>query len=87
VISRTLARFWRMYEALPSEVQRQAREAYRQFRQDPSHPGLHFHPLRGYPGYWSVRVTLSYRAVCRREGDTCYWFWIGSHADFDRDFG
>jgi Txe/YoeB family toxin of Txe-Axe toxin-antitoxin module len=87
MISRTLARFWRMYQALPPQIRRQAREAYRRFQQDPSHPSLRFHPLHGYPDYWSARITLSYRAVCRREGNTLYWFWIGSHADFDRDFG
>jgi hypothetical protein len=75
-----------MYDALPPEIKRQARQAYRQFQENPFHPSLRFHELRGYPGYWSARVTLSYRAVCRREGDTVYWFWIGSHADFDRDF-
>ena len=75
-----------MYDTLPAEIQQQAREAYRRFRQDPFHPGLRFHPLQGHPDYWSVRITLSYRAVCRREGDTVYWFWIGSHTDFDRNF-
>ncbi len=75
-----------MYEALPREIQRQAREAYRQFQANPFHPGLRFHALRGYPGTWSASITDSYRAVCQREGETVYWFWIGSHADFDRDF-
>jgi hypothetical protein len=75
-----------MFAALPPDIQRQAREAFRRFQHGPFHPGLRFHPLRGHPDYWSARVTLSYRAVCRREGDTLYWFWIGSHADFDRDF-
>jgi hypothetical protein len=76
-----------MFDALPEQIRERAREAYRQFQTDPFHPGLRFHPLRDYPGYWSVRSTLSYRAVCRRDGDTVVWFWIGSHADFDRDFG
>lgn len=75
-----------MYRALPPAVQRQAREAYSRFRENPAHPGLNFHQLHGYPGLWSVRISISYRAVCRREGDTLYWFWIGSHADFDHDF-
>jgi Txe/YoeB family toxin of Txe-Axe toxin-antitoxin module len=86
MISRTLAQFWRLYDALPPEIKRQAREAYRQFQENPFHPSLRFHPLQGYPDCWSARITLSYRAVCRRDGDTLYWFWIGSHADFDRDF-
>jgi len=28
--------------ALPKEIQKQAREAYVQFKKDPYHPGLHF---------------------------------------------
>ncbi|MBI4703168.1 MAG: hypothetical protein HY744_18785 [Deltaproteobacteria bacterium] len=82
-----LPRFWHRYEALPEETKAQARRAFALFCADPSHPGLRFKPLRGYEGYWSVRITLAYRAICRREGDAVFWFWIGSHADFDRDFG
>jgi hypothetical protein len=76
-----------MFDVLPEQIREQAREAYRQFQADPFHPGLRFHPLHNYPSYWSVRNTLSYRAVCRRDRDTVIRFWIGSHADFDRDFG
>jgi hypothetical protein len=35
-------RFREMFAALPAHVQRQAREAYHLFRQNPFHPGLHF---------------------------------------------
>lgn len=75
-----------MYRALPQDIRRQARKAFVRFLHTPLHPSLRFKPLLGYAGHWSVRVTRSYRAVCRRIGDTVYWFWIGSHADFDRHF-
>ena len=84
--SLTYQSFWELYATLPENVRRQARVAYRMFRETPAHPSLRFHPLRGRPGLWSARVTLSYRAVCRRDGDTVYWFWIGTHADFDAKF-
>jgi hypothetical protein len=29
-------------------------------------------------------VGLGWRAVGVRDGDTMVWFWIGSHADYDR---
>jgi hypothetical protein len=51
---------------------------------DPAHPSLRFklvHPTR--PIY-SVRIGLDYRALGLREGDTMVWFWIGSHAEYDR---
>ena len=65
-------------------VQKQAREAYQLFKQNPYHPGLHFKRIDPKEPIYSVRVTLGYRAVGRYEGDTIIWFWIGSHADYDR---
>ena len=85
--SLTLSAFWDLYRALPRDVRRQARQAYQRFAADPTYPGLRFRELNGFPGVWYVRITLSYRAVGRRDGDVIVWFWIGSHADFDRDFG
>jgi hypothetical protein len=32
---------------------------------------------------YSVRVGLGWPAVGLIEGDAFYWFWIGSHADYD----
>ena len=36
------------------------------------------------PSVYSVRITLSYRALAIVEGDKVTWFWIGSHADYTR---
>jgi hypothetical protein len=30
------------------------------------------------------RVGLRYRALARVRADTAYWFWIGTHNDFDK---
>jgi hypothetical protein len=84
--SRTLAGFWKLYRKLPASVRKEARAAYRRFLNNPQHPGLHFHRLFNDPSYWSVRVTLDYRAVGIVEGDTITWVWIGSHEAFDRAF-
>ena len=32
---------------------------------------------------YSVRVGIGYRALGLREGDHVYWFWIGSHSQYD----
>jgi hypothetical protein len=77
-------RFRELFAALPEHVRRQAREAYRLFQRDPSHPGLHFKPIYDDPLIYSARVGISYRALCTRDGNTVVWFWIGSHADYDR---
>ena len=82
--SRTTRRFRQMFAALPAHVQRQARDAYRLFRQNPAHPGLHFKQVHPDPPMYSARVGISYRAVGARDGDTIVWFWIGSHAEYDQ---
>ena len=77
-------RFREMFADLPAHVRRQAREAYRLFRQNPFHPGLHFKQVHADPLVYSARVGISYRAVCVRDGDTVVWFWIGSRAVYDQ---
>jgi len=76
--------FHKLFEQLPAHVQKQAREAYQLFKQNPYHPGLHFKRIDPHAPIYSVRVSLGYRAVGRYEGDTIIWFWIGSHAVYDR---
>lgn len=82
--SRTTRRFRQLFAALPAHVQRQARDAYRLFRQNPSHPGLHFKQVHPDPPVYSARVGISYRALGVRDGDTIVWFRIGSHAEYDQ---
>jgi hypothetical protein len=85
VISRLHPSFRRAFAKLPRDVQERAREAYRRFQSDPSHPGLQFKRLRASLPLWSVRVTDNYRAVGVREADdTIIWFFIGTHAEYDR---
>jgi hypothetical protein len=78
--------FWTLYRDLPDKVRAQAREAYALFRDNPGHPSLSFERLRSEPESWSVRITRNYRAVGRKHEDTMIWYWIGSHAEFDRVF-
>jgi hypothetical protein len=82
--SRTTRRFRELFAALPSQAQRQAREAYRLFRQNPAHPGLRFKQVHPDPPTYSARVGIGYRAVGVLDGDTVIWFWIGTHANYDR---
>jgi hypothetical protein len=84
VNSHTTRQFRALFSALPAWVQRQARDAYRLFRQNPAHPGLRFKQVHADPPIYSVRVGISYRAVGVRDADTVIWYWIGSHADYDR---
>ena len=83
----TTERFRKAFAGLPAHVQRQARNAYRQCRDDPNHPSLHFKPVHPTRPLFSARVGLGYCALGARDGDTLVWFWIGSHADYDRLIG
>jgi hypothetical protein len=84
VKSGTTERFRKALAALPDEVQEQARSAYRQFMRDPHHPGLRFKPVHPSQPVYSARVGRGYRALGVLDGDTVIWYWIGSHAEYDR---
>jgi len=81
VTSRTNADFWKCFNALPEDVQAQARQKYRLWQTDSFHPSLHFKPLLG--NVWSVRISQSYRAIRRKMENLIVWFWIGTHAEYD----
>jgi hypothetical protein len=84
VNSRGTPRFWAAYRELPEPVREAARKAYRLFRESPNHPSLQFKKIHAREPIYSVRVTLGYRALALIENDDVTWFWIGSHADYDR---
>jgi len=73
-----------MLAALPSHVRQQARDAYELFRDNPSHPGLRFKKVNSDPDVYSARIGIGYRAVGVLAGDAIVWYWIGSHADYDK---
>lgn len=82
--SRRTARFRRELLALLLEAQRAARKAFRLWLSNPAHPGLQFKKIEGREDLWSARVTDNYRALALREGTEFCWFWIGTHADYDK---
>ena len=84
MISRTSARFRECLAKLPATIRRQARRSYLRFREDPFHPSLQFKRLGTARPVWSVRISIDYRALGARDGDVIVWFWIGSHADYDK---
>jgi hypothetical protein len=71
---------------LDETLRRSPRKAYRLWVANPFHPSLHFECINREEDIWSVRITLSYRAIGVLDGDTMTWFWIGSHDDYERFF-
>ncbi len=80
----TLPRFWQCYRQLPSAVQELANKNYALLEVDPHHPSLHFKKIGGTKQLWSVRVGEHYRALAVEKPDGIVWFWIGTHAEYDR---
>lgn len=76
--------FWDRYQALPEHVRDQADEAFERLNVDPRYPSVHFKKVGRF---WSARVGLRYRALAVEADDGLVWFWIGSHADYDRIVG
>ncbi|WP_244618765.1 hypothetical protein [Rhizobium sp. 18065] len=75
------AAFWEEYHRLPRHIRELADIQFELLRTDPRHPSLHFKPLGRV---WSARVGKSWRALAIRDGDDFVWFWIGSHAGYDK---
>ncbi|PIV36037.1 MAG: hypothetical protein COS34_02000 [Lysobacterales bacterium CG02_land_8_20_14_3_00_62_12] len=75
--------FWRCFEALPPNVQTLARKNFVLLRQDLAHPSLQFKSVN-HGRFRSVRIGIHYRALGIPVAEGVNWFWIGSHADYDR---
>jgi hypothetical protein len=80
----TLPRFWRHYEQLPRDVQELADKNFDLLRADPHHPSLYFKKVDRTKQLWSVRVGAHYRALGLEKPEGIVWFWIGSHAEYDK---
>jgi len=76
--------FWNAYEALPGQVRRLADSNFQLLKTNARHPSLHFKRMGRF---WSVRVGLHFRALGVDAPDGVVWFWIGSHAEYDKLVG
>jgi hypothetical protein len=77
-------RFWQHLADLPEPVQQLAREKFDLLKANPRHPSLHFKRIRRF---WAARVGTSHRALGIDADDRVVWFWIGTHAEYDRLVG
>jgi hypothetical protein len=75
------AAFWATYDALPEHIRQNADRNFALLKTSPEHPSLHFKQVGRF---WSVRIGLSWRALGIQDGEHLVWFWIGSHAEYDR---
>lgn len=82
--SHTTERFRKAFEQLPPEVQEAARKAYWLWQQDPHHRSLQFKQIHSEKPIFSVRIGRAWRAVGVRHEEYMLWYWIGSHAEYDK---
>ena len=73
--------FWECYKQLPESVQDLADKNFKLLKDNPKHPSLHLKKVRRY---YSARVGRKYRTLSVEVEDTFIWFWIGTHAEYDR---
>jgi len=73
--------FWACYRSLPLPIQSLADKAFGLLKIDPRHPLHHFKKVGNL---WLARVGIHYRPVGVDLPDGVLWFWIASHADYDR---
>lgn len=75
------ARFKKQYKRLPPKLREQFKKRLKVFRQDPAHPLLRNHPLKGqYFGYWSINISGDVRAIYRQREDEIIFVLIGTHS-------
>jgi len=67
--------------ALPEDIRSLADKNFQLLKSNPRHPSLHFKRIGEL---WSARVGDHYRALGFDVHDGINWFWIGTHADYDK---
>ena len=83
------AHFNEQLNRLPERIQRLAVSAFKRFCENPAHPALRLHSLRDNDkgqhraGSMSVTITMQYRAVYVKDGETNVWYWVGTHKQYD----
>lgn len=77
----TIPDFWEAYAQLNSEVKGKAQKVYQLWQENPLHPSLHFKKVG--KNLWYARVSGGYRALALKKSDDYYWFWIGTHDEYE----
>ena len=80
----TTSRFRKSFAGLPPNVKETARKAYKQWKENPKHPGLKYKQIHKTELIYSVRIGISWRALGVKKSNTMIWFWIGSHEEYNK---
>jgi len=70
------------YQDLPPETQKKFKKQLRFLAENPRHPSLQVHRIRGTE-YWEFYIDRAYRCVFRQEGNIYYLLAAGPHKIID----
>jgi len=73
--------FWRLYNALPANIQELADKKFDLLKTGATHPSLHFKKVGRF---WSACIGLQHRALAVEVDDGLLWFWLGNHSEYER---
>lgn len=84
MISKVLPKFKKCFKKLPKNIQKEAISAYKIWKRDPFYPPLSFERKNHPKPIYSVSIGPNWRALGILKGNIIYWFWIGSHEDYNQ---
>jgi mRNA-degrading endonuclease RelE of RelBE toxin-antitoxin system len=73
--------FGHVIRKLPLSIQKLADRKFALLKTNPKHPSLHLKKVRKY---YSTRVGRKYRVLGVEVEEGLIWFWIGTHAEYDK---
>ena len=73
--------FWNCHQKLSEHIQELADKNFDLLKQNSHHGSLYFKRVRRY---WSVRIGIKHRALAYEVEENLVWFWIGTHAEYDK---
>ena len=71
------------YRALPKRIQEKLKKQVGFLAENPRHPSLRTHRIRGSDRYWEFYIDDAWRCVFRREGNVYYLIAAGTHRVID----
>ena len=80
----TVKSYWDSYNELSRDIKKQADTKFEFWKEDPFHPSLRLHPMRGrLTGLHSVSISMSYRITLELElrEQEIVFVNVGSHGE------
>lgn len=76
---RILSTFKKDYKQLPPQIREKVDKQLSFLLNNPDHPSLNLHPIRGTAGIWEGYVDYHYRFTFEMDGEWCVLRKVGPH--------